>query len=93
MTFERGNWLVDLTEDYSQLFSECNWYTYRFINVEFENEAMLGGYELSIALLGFGLRVRWNHTETDTMREIRDRVAEITGDRPSPAPKDGGADV
>ena len=43
MHFERGNWLFDFREDYSQFFSNDNWFTYRLIHIEFENDAIQCG--------------------------------------------------
>lgn len=77
MVLEIGRWLIDLTEDYSQFFDACHWYTYRVAHIEFERDVVLGGWEASIALLGLGIRVRWNHTETDALREVRRRMDEI----------------
>jgi hypothetical protein len=77
MTYERGNWLFELIEEYSQFFDDCNWYTYRFAHLEFENDSILGAYEGTIVILGIGIRVRWSHTETETMAEIKRRVETI----------------
>ncbi len=77
MVIERGKWLFDLSEDYSQFFGKRNWYDYRFVHIEFENDVILGAYEFMFALLGLGLRVRWQHTETDDWRLIKRRVDQI----------------
>ena len=77
MYFERGKWLFDFQEDYSQFFQGCNWYTFQFAHIEFENDSILGAYEGTVKLLGLGIRIRWNHTETDELRSIHESVADI----------------
>ena len=77
MIFERGQWLIELCEDYSQFFDKCNWYTFRFAFIELENDAIMGAYELTFIILGLGIRIRWDHTETDEKRELRQRAREI----------------
>lgn len=75
--FERGPLFIHLFEEWSQFFERCNWYTFRFVLLEFENDETLGGVEITLAIFGLGVRVRWNHTETETIREIKEQVAEI----------------
>jgi hypothetical protein len=75
--FEKGQWLFEFHEEWSQLVSKYNWYTCTLCRIEFENDAILGAYEATAILIGIGLRVRWNHTRTETMDEIERRVAEL----------------
>jgi hypothetical protein len=44
--------------------------------MEVEWDKMMGGIECSLVLLGFGIRVRWNYTETEATREVDRRVAQ-----------------
>ena len=64
-------------EEWSQLFQECNWYTFHPIDVEFENDSIMGGWEATVIFMGLGFRVRYNHTETETVSGIKDQVDEI----------------
>ena len=79
MIIERGNWLIELHEQYSQFFEDCNWYDYKLIHIEFQNDVIMGGVEIEAALLGFVFRWRWNHTETESMKFCSDAVKEIMG--------------
>ena len=83
--YEPGNWLIELIEDYSQFFTHCNWYTFRFAQIEFENDSIMGAYEATVIILGIGIRCRWNHTDTETAQEIREQVAEITAKTEEPS--------
>lgn len=82
MTFERGRFLLHLFEDWSQFFEACNWYTFRFILLEFENDEMLGGVEITFIMFGLGVRARWNHTETETLKNIKQQITDIEDSRP-----------
>ena len=75
--FSIGNWVIELSEEWSQLWTKCNWYTITPVSVEFEDDRLLGAVEASLALLGFSFRVRWNHTVTEYMAELERRVDEI----------------
>ena len=80
MIIERGNLFLELVEQYSQFFEECNWYEYRIAHIELENDVMMGGVEITFIVLGLGFRLRWNHTETEAMKHCRDAVKEIMED-------------
>ena len=76
-SIERGTWFVEFFEQWSQFFGRCNWYTFHPVHFEVENDKILGGIEATIIVLGFGLRWRWNHTETEELTKIKRDVAEI----------------
>jgi hypothetical protein len=38
-----------------------NWNTWQFINIEFENDIIMGGYEFTFVLFCCGLRIRIPH--------------------------------
>lgn len=75
--FEHGNWLLEPLEEWSQFFQSCNWYTFHPVKLELENDASLGGFEITAIVLGVGLRWRWNYTETDLSRRIASDIAAI----------------
>lgn len=75
--FERGRLLVQFIEQWSQLFTRRNWYTFHLVMIEFEDDAHMGGVEATIIVLGLGLRVRWNHTETEEVIELKRRIEEV----------------
>ena len=80
MHFERGPWLIEFREDYSQFLQSCNWYIFRFVQCEFEHDAAMGGYEATIALLGVSVRLSYTY-DSDT--EIRQEIAERMKDLPN----------
>ncbi len=71
---------VEWIEEYSQFWQRCNWYTFHVIELELENDEVMGGVEFTVIVLGLGLRVRWNHTETEAAADIKRQVGEITED-------------
>lgn len=74
---KESNHIFEFTEEWSQVFGGCNWYTITPIHIEFEYDKCTGGMELTAVLLGIGFRWRWNFTETEMTREIAEQVAEI----------------
>jgi len=74
---EGGRWLLQPVEDWSQFWQSCNWYTFRPIMLEIENDAHLGGFEVTLVVLGIGFRWRWNYTETEKMTEIKRTIEGI----------------
>lgn len=63
--------------EWPQLSGKWNWRTFTLINLEFEDDISMGGYEFKFILLGLGFCWRWNHTETDQMLEIKKQVDSI----------------
>lgn len=60
-----------------------HWFDIDIIRLTIENDIMMGAYELSGALLGFGFRFRYNKKEeTEMMKELNKRVDEIRVIRP-----------
>jgi len=85
--WEFGRLMVDWQEDWSQFFYPCNWRTFRFAHVEAEDDTMLGAFEVTVVLLGLGVRLRFNHTETDTLAKIRREVSELQTELQDEAPQ------
>jgi hypothetical protein len=54
------HWLVEGIIEWSQLFWKFNWYTFTVINIEFEKDDMVHGYEFRVIVLGLGFRIRYN---------------------------------
>lgn len=82
MKFEQGylehkNWIIHFFEEYSQFFMPCNWYTFHPIFIELENDEVLGGFEITIIIMGLGIRWHWNHTETEDLKDIKNKISEI----------------
>lgn len=76
---------IQFQQDWSQLLGGCNWYTFRFADIQFEWDKILGGVEATIVLLGLGFRWRWNFTETElteslakTIEDIENGTADLT---------------
>lgn len=74
---EHDNWLFHPIEEWSQFFESCNWYTFNPIKFEIENDAALGGFEITSIILGLGFRWRWNYTETEKLAEIKQVIGDI----------------
>lgn len=66
-------------EEWSQFVQRCNWYTFHPIQFEIEDERNMGGFEVTVIIMGLGLRARWNYEETSLVRDIKRQVDEING--------------
>lgn len=77
MKEEYVGWFVDWIEEWSQFFRKDNWRIFHPVLLEFEDDIILGGYELSIIFLGLGVRVRWNRKETELVKQLRSQVDEL----------------
>lgn len=58
--FDSERWVFELHNDWKQLWGKWNWYAFTFINVYFERDKMVDGWEFTCALLGLGFRIRYN---------------------------------
>ena len=86
-----GNWVFDPWQEWSQIAGGCNWYTITPIHIEFEWDKMLGGVEMTVVLLGLGVRVRWNYMKTEMMEEVERRRDEVLSGEATARPiRDGG---
>lgn len=73
---------VEWIEEWSQFFSDCNWYTFHPLQFEIEDDRSMGGVEFTCVVLGLGLRVRWNYAKTERIDQLTRAVEEIVrGDR------------
>jgi len=61
--------VFEFTNEWSQLFWKCNWYSVTIIELSFENDIMCPGFELHFTLLGLGFYFRinrsWGGTEIE----------------------------
>lgn len=71
-------WFVEWIEEWSQLWQGCNWYTFHPIMLELEDDKIMGGAEFTLIVLGLGLRVRWNHTVTKVVADMKQQVDTLT---------------
>lgn len=78
--YERGNWFVELRNEWPHLFSQCNWYTFHPIFFEIENEVCMGGFEVTFIFMGLGFRWRWNYTMTEKRQHVLDMREEMEND-------------
>jgi len=60
MTLESKHWLLELHNEWTQLFDKYNWYTWTLFHCHLEKESMAHGYEFELTLLGLGFRIRYN---------------------------------
>lgn len=68
---------IEWIEEWSQFFRFCNWYTFRPILIEFEDERNMGGLECTFIVLGVGFRARWNYRRTAQVESIIRQIEEI----------------
>lgn len=57
---ETKHWLLELHNEWPQLWGKYNWYTWTIIHCHFEKENLAHGYEFELWLLGLGIRIRYN---------------------------------
>lgn len=77
-------WIIDPIEQWSQLWTGCNWYDFTPLSLEFEWDKIFGAAEASIIVLGLGCRIRWTYSETPDSRRVKDiaeRIRAKWGDR------------
>lgn len=60
MTISIGRHLAEFKCQWLQFFGKYNWYTFQFLNIEFEYDKMTFGYEFLLTILGFSFRYRYN---------------------------------
>jgi hypothetical protein len=68
---------IDWVEDWSQFFGPCNWYTFRPILIEFEDDRAMGGIEATVIVLGLGFRARFNYARPERVAEYDASFAEF----------------
>src|SRR5258706_4507245 len=69
-----SKWLIDCGEHYSQLCRKDNWYTFTALQLEFENDWIMGNYELIFIVLGLGFRISYHHLDTETAKELKRNI-------------------
>lgn len=75
--FERGPFLAELIQEWTDLWPPYNWATFHPVMIEFEDDAALGGFEVTIILMGLGFRIRWNHTRTEMVERIERQITDL----------------
>lgn len=68
------NTFAHLQNDWVQLFGKYNWKTYRLADIQYENDGMVDGWEVSFVLLGIGFRVRYNNPDGELMKDFEKRL-------------------
>jgi hypothetical protein len=76
---ELGNWMIDYGQEWSEWFQEhWNWKNFTLIKVYYEDEICMGNRELTLALLGFWVRIQYLYDRgAKTRVEIEARVSEL----------------
>lgn len=84
MIIERGNWMLDFSEEWSEWFRPgMNWRNFTLIQVYYEDECHLGNRELALRLFGIGVRIVHTYDKDAEGRVIIDeRLAEIRASSP-----------
>lgn len=70
--------LFNFINEWGQLIGKYNWITFTLINIEFENDIHLGGFEIMVIIFGLGFRVRINYKETEMLKELNKRIDSIS---------------
>ena len=73
-SFQIGWLYLDLSEDWLDLFDECNWYDFNFIKLAVENHVTFGNFEIDLALIGFNARMTVHYADTEAAEEIKRKV-------------------
>ncbi len=64
-------------EEWSQFFRRDNWFTFHPVLLEFEDDRMMGGVEMTLVVFGLGFRIRYNYAQTEQVSEIVRRAEEF----------------
>ncbi len=75
ITIGTDNFFVNFINEWCQFAGEFNWYTFTFLELQFENEKMTGGAEFVFIVLGLGFRVRWNY-KPEILEQMMDEAKE-----------------
>lgn len=74
-----SSFIFSTINEWRQLRGGYNWTNWNWVLVQaaYENDIIMGGYELQVILLGLGLRVRWNKPiKTKEMLRIDEQMKE-----------------
>ena len=77
VTFGTSKISVTFNCQWKQLLGNYNWRNWDIISFTFEDDIMLGDYEFHMGLLGFTATVRWNHTDTGELENIKRQAEEF----------------
>jgi len=71
----KNGFIIDIWENLSEIifWKRFNWNTWQFINIEFENDIRMGGYEFTFVFLCCGIRIRIPH-ETKKSKKQWNRI-------------------
>jgi len=77
-----GNFFVIFINQWDQLinFKQYNWteWSWFIIRISYENDIIMGGYELEFVLLGLGVRFRYNKPIlTPEMTKMKEQLAQL----------------
>jgi hypothetical protein len=70
-------WIIDPIEEWSQLWTGCNWYNITPLALEFEWDKIFGAVEARFVLVGVGIRFRWTYAETEEAQNLKRRADRI----------------
>lgn len=70
---------AEFVNEWPQFGAGYNWRTFHPLMIEVEDDRMMGGVEATVIVLGLGLRVRWNYTETEEARDLARRIDAVNG--------------
>ena len=89
LTKEYGQYTLEITDNlfiesvfrWWWLFKKSNWFDVELINITFEKDSMLDGYELIFIILGFGFRARLNTFTEDNEIIKRAKSIKVSSDK------------
>lgn len=58
------SWSFEFIEQWSQIFENCNWWTFNLFQCEFDYEIMLApSFTFELIIFGLGFQLCWNSEE------------------------------
>lgn len=75
------SWLNEWRELFPR--GDWNWRTFHVVQVEIEDDRMMGNWELTVVLLGLGFRLVWVGEDTEARKRIRDDLDRFLGEEPT----------
>lgn len=68
--------------EWTQLWEHNSaWYDFTLAEIKFENDIIMGGWEVNFIVFGLGFSWRYTHTETEHGKVIKDFIKELEEER------------
>ena len=74
---EFGSFGVTVWEEITDMFRESNWYDVHLAKLYVEKDSFMGLIRFEVALLGFGLDLRYHYTDTEAKTDMLKKIEEL----------------